>query len=111
MFVVIPLKETIQPAGQSTCLQAMACGKAVIMSNVSGLWDRDIMVGGENVLLPEPGNIKQLSLAIKELLENKSLRLSLSNKARITIEEKLNTKEMSLALSNYLYKENDCIIY
>ena len=89
----------------------MACGKAVIISNISGLWDRDVMIGGENVLLHVPGDISQLSMSINQLLENESLRLKLSNKARVTIEKYLNTEEMALALSNYLYLEKDSFNY
>ena len=33
-FVIIPLKNTIQPSGQSVCLQAMACNKIVVMSKI-----------------------------------------------------------------------------
>ena len=39
-FVILPLKETFQPSGQSVCLQAMACSKAVLISNIKGIWDK-----------------------------------------------------------------------
>ena len=35
LFVVLPLTDTIQPSGQSACLQAMACGKAVVISDIA----------------------------------------------------------------------------
>ena len=55
-FVVIPLIETIQPSGQSVCLQAMACEKPVIISSISGLWDHSKLIHKENIMLVKPEN-------------------------------------------------------
>ncbi|MCK5244987.1 MAG: hypothetical protein KAJ90_06930, partial [Desulfobacterales bacterium] len=50
LFVVLPIRQTYQPSGQSACLQAMSCGKTVIISDIKGLWDRAGMVSGESCL-------------------------------------------------------------
>tara|TARA_Y100001968_G_C19454404_1_gene771557 strand:+ start:26947 stop:28053 length:1107 start_codon:yes stop_codon:yes gene_type:complete len=72
-FVIIPLKETIQPSGQSSCLQAMSCGKAVLMTRIIGLWDPIKLKHKENIYLFEPNSPRNLNIAIKELLANKKL--------------------------------------
>ena len=51
--VVVPTKNVWQPSGQSVSMQAMACGKPVILSDIKGLWDRDVFQTGENCVLVE----------------------------------------------------------
>jgi hypothetical protein len=38
LAVVVPLKDVYQPTGYSVTLQAMACGKPVVLSRIRGLW-------------------------------------------------------------------------
>jgi glycosyltransferase involved in cell wall biosynthesis len=66
--VVIPLKEGIQPSGQSVALQAMACGKPVILTRTKGLWSETMIRHGENVYLVPVGDTESLLAAIEKLL-------------------------------------------
>jgi hypothetical protein len=36
--VVVPLKDVHQPSGQSVTLQAMSCGRPVVLTKTRGLW-------------------------------------------------------------------------
>lgn len=71
--VIVPLKESFQPSGQSVTLQAMACEKPVILTRTSGLWDRTNLRHNDNILLVEPGNIDQILFCLKDL-ENKAMK-------------------------------------
>jgi glycosyltransferase involved in cell wall biosynthesis len=66
--VVLPLKEGIQPSGQSVALQAMACGKPVILTKTEGLWSKSMMRDGENVCLVPVGDAEALVASIDKLL-------------------------------------------
>jgi glycosyltransferase involved in cell wall biosynthesis len=66
-LVVVPLHETAQPSGQSVCLQAMACGKAVVLTRTRGLWSHTMMNDGENVVMVAPGDKTGLHNAIFRL--------------------------------------------
>ncbi len=101
-FVIVPLKETYQPSGQSVCLQAMGCGKAVILSEILGLWDKEIMTNYRNCLLTKPGSIKDLQLNVEYLINNKLKRNNIGIVARETVERKLNTKNMASGLFKIL---------
>jgi len=68
LFVVLPIHATFQPSGQSACLQAMACGKAVILSDIDGLWDRELMVDGESCVLVPCASPDALGEAARDLL-------------------------------------------
>ena len=97
-FVVIPLGDTIQPAGQSACLQAMSCGKAVILSDTVGLWDRDLIRSGTSALLVPPGDVTSLSDSIQKLTCDLILVEQLGIAARRVVEESLNAGIMAESL-------------
>ncbi len=102
LFVIIPLKETIQPSGQSSCLQAMSCGKAVLISDIQGIWDRDLLKHKENLFLMKPCNKKALINGIRILIKDNYLRTKLENNGRKLIEEEFNNHKMAENLKEYL---------
>ena len=102
LFLVIPLKPTIQPSGQSVCLQAMACGKAVIISDIEGIWDRELMKNRDTCLLVDSGSIVEMKSAVMFLLEDKSTRERIGIASRKVIEEHLNITVTSESLENCL---------
>jgi len=66
-FVVLSLFDIDQPSGQSAALQAMACGKAVVISRTRGLWEPENMRDGSTCRLFEPGDVAGLAAAMREL--------------------------------------------
>ncbi|MEH1851695.1 MAG: glycosyltransferase family 4 protein [Nostoc sp.] len=64
-------------------LEAMAWELPVIVTPVGGI--PEIITQSENGLIVSPGNIEELSNAIKSLIENDNLRLSLGAKARTSV--------------------------
>ena len=51
----------------------MSCGKPVIISKISGLWDHSKLIHKENIFLVKPENPSLLNVSIKELLSNDNL--------------------------------------
>ncbi|MFA6020134.1 MAG: glycosyltransferase family 4 protein [Rhodospirillales bacterium] len=98
LFVVLPIQETIQPSGQSACLQAMACGKAVILSKIAGLWDDELLKDGETCLLVPPGDEAALAAAAKKLAENPQLCDRLGSAARQLVTQRFTIERMGEAL-------------
>ena len=84
-LVVIPLVDSPQPSGQSVCLQAMACGKPVVLTRTEGLWSHLMMREDENVVFVSPDNEKALLDVIKKLLRNNGQRNKIGNCARKTV--------------------------
>jgi glycosyltransferase involved in cell wall biosynthesis len=80
--VVVPLKESYQPSGQSVTLQAMACEKPVILTRTNGLWDQTHLRHNENILFVEPGNIDQIIVCLAELENNAMKSNELGKNAR-----------------------------
>lgn len=104
-FVVIPLHETIQPAGQSVCLQAMACGKPVILSDIKGIWDRNFIRDGETVLLTPPGDAVALAKKVQLLLSDRALAERLARLGRSVVEKHLNVDIMAKQILELIRKD------
>lgn len=105
--VLVPLKQTIQPSGQSSCLQAMACGKSVVLSDTAGLWDRDLMVNKRSILLVPPGDAFALNAVVRFLLASPDLRQRLGKEARTVVVEHLNIDMMAKRLACLLKRNYD----
>lgn len=80
--VVVPLRQSNQPSGQSVTLQAMACGCPVVLTETEGLWSRAQIIDGENALLVPPRNPDQLAAAVNRLLADDTLASRLSQAGR-----------------------------
>ena len=103
LCVVIPLRNTIQPAGQSVCLQAMACGRPVVMSDIAGLLDRTHFVDGQHWWLPPP----EAALSLRKTVENVRLRvgsvgISTGINAREIVKKEFSTTKMCSSIGNLL---------
>jgi len=77
--VVVPLEDRKISTGQSIFLQAMAMGKAVVVTKTAGTVDYINHL--ENGLLVPPGDNQQMCEAIKFLLENEKERINIGKNA------------------------------
>ena len=85
LCVVIPLKDSHQPSGQSVCLQAMACGRPVILTETQGLWSKKLIRDGENILLVKPDDDAAMIRAINQLLGSKPMCEAIGASGRATV--------------------------
>ncbi|MGE6756590.1 glycosyltransferase family 4 protein [Corallococcus interemptor] len=65
-----------------TIAEALACGRAAVISKSSGA--AEALRDGEDVLAIEPGNANTLAAALRRLLEDEALRATLARAARDT---------------------------
>lgn len=84
-FVVVPLYENDFQAGVTTLLEAMAMGKAVIVTRTTG--QTDVVVDGENGLTVAPGDVNGWRVAITRLRSDARLRERLGRNARRWVEQ------------------------
>ena len=81
-------------------LEAMACGKAVVVTPVGGVLD--VVKGRENGSIVPANDAESLSKAIIELLSDESLRCRLGISARETIQKEFTVqKELEVNLGIY----------
>ncbi len=82
-----------------TLLEAAACGRALIATDVPG--SREIAVAGETALLVPPDDAEALADAMATLAGDAPLRLKLAANARALVERKFSAEaigEQSVAL-------------
>ena len=79
-FVVVPLYDNDFQAGVTTLLEAMAMGKAVIITRTLG--QTDVVRDGETGLYVPPNDTMALQAAIIKLQENTALREEIGRNAR-----------------------------
>lgn len=96
--IAVPLMDVWQPTGYSVTLQAMACGKPVVLSDIRGLWDRDVYKSGTNCILVPPHNPQALGEAIHALHNDAELRNRIGAEARKSAEKHFALARMETAL-------------
>jgi phosphatidyl-myo-inositol alpha-mannosyltransferase len=79
-------------------LEAMACGKPVVATNIEGY--ASVLADGEEGLLVKPKNDEYLAEALLKLLNNKSLRLQMGEKGLIKA-EKYSWQNITQQVMNY----------
>ncbi|MEO1590766.1 MAG: glycosyltransferase family 4 protein [Cyanobacteria bacterium J06632_22] len=94
-LVIVPIKDVYQPSGQSVTLQAMACGKAVILTKTKGIWSPDLMRHLDNCYLVSPGHVQELREAIQYFIRKPSELSRIGKNARATVESDLNSQRFS----------------
>ena len=85
LFVVLPLGPAIHASGVSTLVEAMAMGKALIVSDSGGI--RDYVVPDETCLVVPCGDPVALRAAIQRLLDEPETRARLAANARRFVEQ------------------------
>lgn len=55
-LTIIPLKNSLQPSGQSVSLQSIACGTPVLITKTEGFWDNKGFIDSENIHFAKTNN-------------------------------------------------------
>jgi glycosyltransferase involved in cell wall biosynthesis len=83
--VIVPLKDVYQPSGYSVTLQAMSCGRPVVLTKTRGLWAPEHLIDGENCLLVPPGDAAALGASMGRLRSDQALAERMGRAARETV--------------------------
>jgi glycosyltransferase involved in cell wall biosynthesis len=92
-LIVLPLQPVMFQAGITTLLEAMAMGKAVIVTQTKG--QTDVVVDGETGIYVPPRDVPALRAAILTLMEDNERRMRLGEAARRLVVN-------SMSLDNYI---------
>lgn len=102
-IVIIPLKNSTQPSGQSVALQSMSLGIPIIISKTIGFWDEELFVDEENIIFEQNGTVGSWELKINSLYHDvKKLQYLSKNSINLA------NKKFNLELfNNFLLRELD----
>jgi glycosyltransferase involved in cell wall biosynthesis len=100
--VAVPLVENDFQAGVTTILEAMAMGKAVVVSATSG--QKDVIDDGVTGMMVSPGDARGLGEAIRFLLDHPRERKRLGSNARDAFEARFTLDRYVAALLNHMHQ-------
>jgi glycosyltransferase involved in cell wall biosynthesis len=98
--VVVPVVESTMPAGITTLLEAMAMGKAVVVTETAEL--RGVVDDGVTGLTVPPGDVAAMRAAIQRLVDSPPTRLALGRRARQVILESYDVDVYASLLARHL---------
>ncbi len=98
--VIVPLKDVFQPSGYSVTLQAMACGKPVILTLTKGLWAPKIFKNLENCILVKPNSARQIEDSINLLEKEKNIYENISINAMKTAKRNFSLEKSYSSIYN-----------
>src|SRR5206468_2425520 len=93
--IVVHASTSPEPFGLVVA-EAMACGRAVIVSRAGGA--AELVTAGVDALPHAPGNIEELSARMATLIADAGLRARLSSAARQTAEKKFELERLAREL-------------
>ena len=102
-LVVVPLRDTLQPSGQSAALQAMACGSPVVLTGNRGCWDRAMLEHHDACRFVPPGDASALAAMVAGLLADTTAAEAMGARARRMLEnEGISTHAMARQFTEIL---------
>lgn len=104
LCVVIPLFDVAQPSGQSAALQAMACGKAVVLTKTKGLWEPAYMRHLDNCYLVPPGRPEAIREAVDFFRRHPEQGQAIGQRARQMVLERYSSQHFARAIMDVLEK-------
>ena len=105
-LTIIPLKDSLQPSGQSVALQSIACGTPVIISETEGFWDPKNFVDNENIFFVKDNSLNNwVSLIEKVYYLELDVRNELVNSGLKTIKENYDLNNFSKKIEEIIIKK------
>lgn len=104
-LTIIPLKESLQPSGQSVALQSLACGTPVLITKTEGFWDKKNFEDKKNIFFAENNKIDSWTRLIDSIINESDQELSrVVMESRNLIEEKYSLTKFNKEIENILLK-------
>jgi glycosyltransferase involved in cell wall biosynthesis len=100
--VVLPVRENTYSGATTVLLQALACGKPVVVSRTAAIADGYHLEDGGNCRLVPPGDVDALERAVAELLGDREAAAALGARGRETVERHLTWERYTRALEGLL---------
>ncbi len=104
-LTIIPLKESLQPSGQSVALQSLACGTPVLITKTEGFWDKKNFKNKKNIFFAENNKIESWTKLIQSIINESEEELNqVVMESRNLIEDKYSLIKFSKEIENILLK-------
>ena len=102
-LTIIPLKNTLQPSGQTVALQSMACGTPVMISETKGFWDKDKFKHRKNILFVNNADVSAWIEEVRNYYYDPLVLKSLSENSLETINDEYKLENFDKNLKAIIY--------
>ena len=103
-LTILPIKNTIQPSGQSVTLQSLAVGTPILISNFDGFWDPSRFSNNENIFFIDSFDIDTWIKKIEEIFYDQVRLKKISKNGKNLVKKYYNLEKFTEKL-NKLIKE------
>ena len=86
-LTLVPIKNTLQPSGQSVSLQSMSTGTPVLISDYEGFWDKENFVKDRNIFFIDGFVFEEWAQVIRQIHNDQKQLEYISNSGRRLIKE------------------------
>ncbi len=101
LLTILPLKESMQPSGQSVALQSMSMETPVLITKTSGFWDFENFRNNENIIFLNNSRDEWIS-SINKVIKNKDFSDKLSSNAKKIVNDIYNIEIFTKNLSEII---------
>ena len=101
-LTIIPLKESLQPSGQSVTLQSIATGTPVIITKTSGFWDETNFSNNENIFFNYENTLNSWCDQINKIYYDTNTLKEVSKNGLHTVNNLYNLEIFSSELKNII---------
>ena len=101
-LVVIPLKESYQPSGQSVALQAMSMGVPVLITETKGFWDPYNFKDNKNIFFVTKSSNDEFTKKIIELISDKELLEAVALRGNETVKKHLSIERLNEKIEKFI---------
>jgi glycosyltransferase involved in cell wall biosynthesis len=95
IFSIIPLKQSLQPSGQSVALQSMSSGSPVLITSTKGFWNPDKFSDNQNIFFINGNSLDVWKDRIEQLLTDEDLVCNVSKQAQLTVAKNFDLSHFS----------------
>ena len=102
MLTILPIKNSLQPSGQSVALQSMSMGTPVLITKTDGFWDYEKFEHQKEIIFLDENNIDLWREAIDRLLAKPDLLKEISNNSKKIVNQNFNLTKFSSNIELFL---------
>lgn len=102
IVTILPLKNSLQPSGQSVALQSMSMGTPVLITKTDGFWDYEKFEHQKDIIFLDENNIDLWREAIDRLLARPELLKEISNNSKKIVNQNFNLTKFSSNIELFL---------
>ena len=102
-LTIIPLKESLQPSGQSVALQSMSCGTPVMITKTKGFWEIEKFEDRKNIFFVSKNEISIWESNIINFFQNYKNDKNLRQNIIRTIEENYSLEKFNSEIEKIIF--------